>query len=55
MAVYYVDTSALVKYYVREAGTGWITALFDPALDHTLYTVSLTGVGAGCQVGQGRF
>jgi len=40
---YYVDTSALVKYYVRETGTGWVTALLDPARGHTLYTVSLTG------------
>lgn len=43
MAVYYVDTSALVKYYVRERGTAWVRDLFDPARAHTLYTVSLTG------------
>lgn len=43
MAAYYLDTSALVKTYAREAGTAWVAALVDPARDHILYTVRLTG------------
>ncbi len=43
MAVYYLDTSALVKRYAQETGTGWIMNLTDPAAGHDLYTVRLTG------------
>lgn len=43
MTAYYLDTSALVKMYAREAGTIWVTALLDPAHRHILYTVRLTG------------
>jgi predicted nucleic acid-binding protein len=43
MAVYYLDTSALVKRYVCESGTNWLRKLIDPALDHDLYTVRITG------------
>lgn len=31
MAVYFLDTSALVKRYVVETGSAWVTALCDPA------------------------
>jgi predicted nucleic acid-binding protein len=43
VAVYYLETSALVKRYARELGTDWVIALTDPALRHDLYTVRLTG------------
>lgn len=43
MAAYYLDTSALVKAFVRESGTAWMTKLIDPAVGHILYTVRLTG------------
>lgn len=36
MAVYVVDSSALVKRYVRENGTAWVRGLTDPAAGHTL-------------------
>jgi len=32
MIAYYVDTSVLVKRYLNEAGSVWIRALMDPAL-----------------------
>jgi hypothetical protein len=38
MAVYYVDTSALVKVYVAEAGTGWIQALTRPSARNVVIT-----------------
>ena len=36
MAVYFLDTSALVKRYVAEIGSAWVTALCDPAVGHTI-------------------
>ena len=42
MAVYYVDTSAIAKLYVTEAGSGWMRGIADPAAGHSLYTVRLT-------------
>ena len=44
MAVYVVDSSALVKRYVRESGTAWVRGLTDPAAGHTLYIAGITGV-----------
>ena len=43
MAVYYLDTSALVKRYVQEHGTAWMLSLTDVAAEHDLYTVRVTG------------
>jgi len=43
MAVYYLDTSALVKRYAREKGSHWVLNLTDPTIKHGLYTVRLTG------------
>jgi predicted nucleic acid-binding protein len=42
MAVYYMDTSALVKRYARETGTDWVMSLADSAAQD-LYTVRVTG------------
>ena len=44
MAVYVVDSSALVKRYVRERGTAWVRSLTDSAAGHTLYIAGITGV-----------
>jgi predicted nucleic acid-binding protein len=43
MASYYLDTSALVKRYLQEAGTNWVVQLTDPAQGHDLSTGRLTG------------
>ena len=43
MATYYLDTSALVKRYVREPGSAWVTTLMDSTSGHDIYTVRLTG------------
>lgn len=43
MAVYYFDTSALVKRYANEVGTAWIISITDPLVRTDLYTVRLTG------------
>ena len=36
--VFYLDTSALLKRYVRETGSTWVTALYAPNAGHTLAT-----------------
>jgi hypothetical protein len=44
VAVYYVDSSALVKRYVAERGSAWITGLVDPAAANDIYIVRITTV-----------
>jgi predicted nucleic acid-binding protein len=44
VAAYYFDTSALVKRYVAEVGSGWVTDLLDPANANAINMVSLTTV-----------
>lgn len=43
MAVYYLDSSALVKRYVGEVGTAWVLELSDPTVGNDLYIVRITG------------
>jgi uncharacterized protein len=43
MDTYYFDTSALVKWYVSEVGTDWVTSVLSPASDNEVYTVRVTG------------
>ena len=44
MSIYYLDTSALVKLYVRETGTEQMMALASPAQGHTLAILGLARV-----------
>ncbi len=44
VAVYFLDTSAVVKRYVQETGTAWIKALADPAAGDFLYVARITDV-----------
>jgi hypothetical protein len=44
VAVYFLDTSAVVKRYVQETGTAWIKALADQATGHFLYVDRITDV-----------
>jgi uncharacterized protein len=37
MAIYLLDTSAIVKRYIAERGQGWVLSLCDPAQQHDLY------------------
>jgi predicted nucleic acid-binding protein len=41
---YYVDSSALVKRYVEEAGSRWVRALMAPAAGNTFLLARVTGV-----------
>ena len=43
MAVYFFDSSAVVKRYVKEKGTVWITGILDPAVGSVVYVVRIAG------------
>jgi uncharacterized protein len=44
MAVYFVDSSALVKRYISERVSTWVLGLFDSALDKAARNLSKHGV-----------
>ncbi|NJN66670.1 MAG: type II toxin-antitoxin system VapC family toxin [Chloroflexaceae bacterium] len=44
MSVFFLDSSALVKRYLVEPGTGWIVALAAPALGHSLLIAQVTRI-----------
>ena len=44
MAVFFLDTSALVKRNVNEAGNSWVRALTHPRSPHQLYIARITAV-----------
>jgi len=44
MAVYFVDSSALVKRYINETGSTWVLSLFDSALNNDVLIAAITGV-----------
>lgn len=43
MTTYYFDSSALVKRYAQEVGTGWVIALTDPQAGHEIFTALISG------------
>jgi predicted nucleic acid-binding protein len=44
LALYYLDTSALVKLYIREPGTDWMLSLTSIVLDNRFAILALTQV-----------
>jgi predicted nucleic acid-binding protein len=44
VAVYFFDSSAIVKRYVQEPGTGWVQALAHPRAGNLNYLAHITGV-----------
>jgi len=44
VAVYFFDTSALVKRHVLEVGSSWVESITDPAARHTIFIARITGV-----------
>ncbi len=50
MSVVYLDTSALVKRYVRETGTDWVRALTDPRVGNTLILAEISMVEAAAAI-----
>jgi len=43
VAVYFCDSSAIVKRYVSEQGTVWLTGITDPAAGNRVYVAAITG------------
>ena len=44
MTDYYLDSSALVKRYVVETGSAWVSSLFDFALNNEIFIGAVTSV-----------
>ncbi|ODU01848.1 MAG: hypothetical protein ABS79_01115 [Planctomycetes bacterium SCN 63-9] len=44
MAVYFLDTSAVVKRYLQETGTAWVRTLTSPASGHFVYLARIAEV-----------
>jgi len=44
MAVYLFDSSAIVKRYVQESGTGWVQGLAHPRSGNLIYLARITAV-----------
>jgi predicted nucleic acid-binding protein len=44
MAIYFIDSSGLVKRYVSETGSAWVLGLFDPALNNEVFIAAITSV-----------
>jgi predicted nucleic acid-binding protein len=41
---HFFDSSGIVKRYVNETGTAWVTGIMDPAAAHPIHLARLTGV-----------
>lgn len=44
MSAYFFDSSAVVKRYVNETGTAWVTSILAPTAGHDIYVTRITGV-----------
>ncbi len=44
MAIYFFDSSALVKRYIAETGTVWVRGITDPAAGNGIYVARITEV-----------
>ena len=44
MSVYFLDSSALVKRYVAEIGSGWVVGLCKPTLKNNVFIAAITTV-----------
>jgi len=44
MAIYFLDSSALVKRYIRETGSNWVCNLFNPSLGNQFFIAAIAGV-----------
>jgi uncharacterized protein len=44
VAIYFLDTSAVIKRYVQEVGTAWVQALTQPSAPHSHFLSRITWV-----------
>ena len=50
MAVYFLDSSGIVKRYVTETGTAWIRRVCDPRVGNDVYTAHVTGAESAAAI-----
>ena len=43
MTIYFFDSSAIVKRYLNETGTAWVTNIFDPTSGSEIYIAHISG------------
>lgn len=43
MSAYFFDSSAIVKRYIDEPGTAWVTSVIDPEAGHDIYICRIAG------------
>ena len=44
MAIYFLDSGALVKRYISETGSNWVCNLFHPSLGNQFFIAAISGV-----------
>ena len=44
MAIYFIDSNALVKRYISETGSTWVLGIFNPALNNEVFIAAVTSV-----------
>jgi predicted nucleic acid-binding protein len=44
VVLYYFDSSALVKRYISERGTGWVLEITDPGAGNIIFVARITAV-----------
>jgi predicted nucleic acid-binding protein len=54
MGVYFVDSSALVKRYVRETGTAWVRRLTHRKTGNSIYLARITAVEVAAAIARRR-
>ena len=55
MAIYFFDSSALVKRYVVEVGSAWVQAITDPGTGHRIHIAQITAVEVAAAVARRVF
>lgn len=53
MAVYFCDTSAIVKRYSNEVGSAWVKSITDPAAGNPVYLARITEVEVASAIMRG--
>lgn len=53
MAVYFLDSSAIIKAYVAETGSTWVSNLVDPANSNKIYLAHITSVEVVSAISRG--
>jgi len=48
MAIYFLDSSGLVKRYVAEMGTAWVQGMTDAASGNDRFIAQITGAEKDC-------